>query len=234
MIPLGLANAATVRVGRRVRARGARGPAARGRDRAACSRPRSRWSGRCVFWIWPRPLDRPLPRRGQPGAAGGARLRRAAAPGGGGLPDGRFAAGGGERAPARGAGHPGADADGAGQLLGHRAAGGAGRSASGPAGAGSASGSGWRSAWRWRRCCSTGGSSCATGSASCGPRRRGPDGAQPRARSTAPQAIIPTASHWLRDRCSPRKATPKTATSTTLSLSTGATRLASPSFNARK
>ena len=52
--------------------------------------------------------------------------------------------------------------------------------------------------------------------------------------STAPVAISPTPSQFGSDSSSPRNTTPKIATSTTLSLSIGATRAASPSFSARK
>ena len=54
------------------------------------------------------------------------------------------------------------------------------------------------------------------------------------ATSIAPPAIIATPSQFGNDSCSPRKTTPNTATRTTLSLSMGATRAASPSLRARK
>lgn len=53
------------------------------------------------------------------------------------------------------------------------------------------------------------------------------------ATSTAPVVIKATPAHSRTDRRSPRKATANTATSTTLSLSTGATREAGPSWRAR-
>ena len=52
--------------------------------------------------------------------------------------------------------------------------------------------------------------------------------------ATRPQAISATPSQLTVDSFSPRKVAPNTATSTTLSLSIGATRAASPSFRARK
>jgi hypothetical protein len=51
---------------------------------------------------------------------------------------------------------------------------------------------------------------------------------------TAPQAISITPSQFGSESRSPKKSTAKTDTKTTLSLSTGATRAASPSFKARK
>lgn len=78
------------------------------------------------------------------------------------------------------------------------------------------------------------------------PRRHGgardpPPGAIGRMRSdqakatrTAPAPIRATPVHPLTERCSPRNTTPITATRTTLSLSIGATRAASPSLRARK
>lgn len=54
------------------------------------------------------------------------------------------------------------------------------------------------------------------------------------ATSTAPAAIRTTPSQFVADRRSPRKSVAITATMTTLSLSIGATRDASPSFSARK
>ena len=54
------------------------------------------------------------------------------------------------------------------------------------------------------------------------------------ATSTAPAAISATPAQLAADSRSPRNTTPNTATSTTLSLSMGATLAASPSFSARK
>ena len=52
--------------------------------------------------------------------------------------------------------------------------------------------------------------------------------------SATPPAIIRTPSQLAIDNFSPRNITPNTATKTTLSLSSGATRAASPSLSARK
>ena len=60
-------------------------------------------------------------------------------------------------------------------------------------------------------------------------------GAHPfQATSTAPSAIKATPSQLVHDNRSPSSTAPNTATSTTLSLSIGATRAASPSFSAWK
>jgi hypothetical protein len=56
----------------------------------------------------------------------------------------------------------------------------------------------------------------------------------PQATSTAPAAIRAMPAQFGTDGRSPRKVTANTATSTTLSLSIGATRAASPSLRARK
>jgi hypothetical protein len=50
----------------------------------------------------------------------------------------------------------------------------------------------------------------------------------------APSPISPTPAQLCQDRCSPRNSAAKIATSTTLSLSIGATCAALPSFSARK
>ena len=50
----------------------------------------------------------------------------------------------------------------------------------------------------------------------------------------APAEVSPIPSHFQAERRSPRKSTPNNAIRTTLSLSIGATRAASPSLSARK
>ena len=67
------------------------------------------------------------------------------------------------------------------------------------------------------------------------PRRAGaPDGLQRSATRIAPAATSATPSQFSAESLSPRNSTPKTATSTTLNLSIGATCAALPSFSARK
>lgn len=60
------------------------------------------------------------------------------------------------------------------------------------------------------------------------------EGQARKVRRTTPAPTSTTPSQFVGDSFSPRNATPKTATRMTLSLSTGATRAASPSFKALK